>query len=453
MKSKLKLQTKMLIKRTKIALLVAGLIASSSAFSAVTEIANMGLFTYDWTLGSYNLGSNATTTAIRAVALGANTIVSGQSSIAIGYGSVANVANTVSFGAGVVNTYGAPLTRTLTNITAGVNATDAVNVGQLNTVNTNITNLTNSAITQGALLQTEIATNTANIASNNAAITTTNGLVATNTANIATNTSAITTTTTTANNALGIANNSVQYDNSAHTSATVNGTLNVTGNIVSASNVVSVGLNAVQIISGSIANGGVDRITTDGSAPNAPNLHLGGTAVDNNGSIVTGKSVNVVIDGGLTVSANQAVSMSGNKITQVGAGTTTTDAVNYGQLAITNGLVATNTANIAINASDIIKLNDLIGGTQTQINGLQNQVTQNNRIALQGIAGVAAMGGLPALEAGKKYNVGMSVGNYKSESAIAIGAQARIMDNMVVKASVGASGSNYATSVGVGISW
>ena len=269
------------MKNTKIALLVAGLIASSSSFAAIVDLSTTaGLLSYDIGLGSYNLGSNATTTANNAVALGANSSVSEQSSIAIGYGSIANVANTISFGAGNINIYNAPLTRTLTNISAGVNATDAVNMGQLITIQSNAT---------------------------------------TNTANIATNT-------------------------------------------------IDIATNATNLVT-------------------------------------------------------------------------------------TNGLVATNTANIATNASDIIKLNDLMGGTQTQINGLQNQVTQNNRIALQGIAGVAAMSGLPALEMGKRFNLGMSVGNYKSESAIAFGAQARIADNIVAKASIGASGSNYTSSVGVGISW
>jgi autotransporter adhesin len=438
-----------------------------------------------------------------------------MNSVAIGAGSRTSAADTVSFGGGFTGPTTRTLTNVtagvansdvvvmsqlnVTNTALATNtAADVVTNTRITTANTNVTNLTttiNAIVLQAAgmgtlaaTLQTEINGNSNNIATNsqaiidtNFALVTTNTNVATNATNIATNTAAIATnaqaivdtniavTTNTANiastngilatttattiTALGIANNSVQYDNAGHSSATVTGNLNIQGNIIGQSSVVAIGENAIIMVSGTDSNGGVDRITTDGNAPGSSDIHIGGNALDNVGNVIAGKTVNVVIEGGLTVSANKAVSMGDNKITKVGAGTTTTDAVNYGQLVTTNGLVATNTANIATNISEISKLNELMNGTQTQINGLQNQVTQNNRDALQGIAGIAAMSGLPALETGKRFNLGMGVGNYRSESAIAIGAQARIAENMVVKVSVGASGSNYATSVGVGISW
>ena len=85
------------------------------------------------------LGNSATATGINGVAIGSGAGVvgddsvalgklanaTGKNSVAIGQGSVADADNVVSFGA-------AGSERRVTNIAAGVNDTDAVNVGQLN---------------------------------------------------------------------------------------------------------------------------------------------------------------------------------------------------------------------------------------------------------------------------------------------------------------------------------
>ncbi|AHX13751.1 hypothetical protein CH75_11545 [Dyella jiangningensis] len=67
--------------------------------------------------GSVASGNNST-------AVGANSSATGDNSVAIGSGSVATSANTVSVGS-------VGHERTVTNVASGVNATDAVNVGQL----------------------------------------------------------------------------------------------------------------------------------------------------------------------------------------------------------------------------------------------------------------------------------------------------------------------------------
>jgi len=68
---------------------------------------------------------NATATGSNSTAVGAGSTATADNSVAIGANSVANTANTVSVGS-VGNE------RTITNVAAGTNATDAVNVGQLN---------------------------------------------------------------------------------------------------------------------------------------------------------------------------------------------------------------------------------------------------------------------------------------------------------------------------------
>ncbi len=70
-------------------------------------------------------GSNVTSVVDNAIAIGNSASVTGQNSVAIGNGSVAAEDNVVSVGA-------AGSERRITNVAAGINDTDAVNVGQLN---------------------------------------------------------------------------------------------------------------------------------------------------------------------------------------------------------------------------------------------------------------------------------------------------------------------------------
>jgi autotransporter adhesin len=69
------------------------------------------------------LGNNAIASANNSLALGANASAGAANSVALGAGSVANEANTVSVGS-------AGNARRVTNVAAGVNPGDAVNVAQ-----------------------------------------------------------------------------------------------------------------------------------------------------------------------------------------------------------------------------------------------------------------------------------------------------------------------------------
>jgi len=69
-------------------------------------------------------GSSIPTEVTGATALGCNASAQAEGSVAVGYGSVATTPNEFSVGS-------PSQTRTITNVTAGVNPTDAVNVSQL----------------------------------------------------------------------------------------------------------------------------------------------------------------------------------------------------------------------------------------------------------------------------------------------------------------------------------
>ncbi|MDF0503838.1 ESPR-type extended signal peptide-containing protein, partial [Burkholderia cenocepacia] len=73
------------------------------------------------------LGSNSSASGSAAVALGSGATASGANSVALGTGSIANANNTVSVGSTTIQ-------RRITNLAAGTQGTDAVNVGQLSGV-------------------------------------------------------------------------------------------------------------------------------------------------------------------------------------------------------------------------------------------------------------------------------------------------------------------------------
>ncbi|MDC7986230.1 YadA-like family protein, partial [Rhodoplanes sp. TEM] len=74
--------------------------------------------------GSTAVGPGASATVANGTAIGNGATVTAANSVALGAGSVASEANTVSVGASGSE-------RRVTNVAAGVNATDAVNVAQL----------------------------------------------------------------------------------------------------------------------------------------------------------------------------------------------------------------------------------------------------------------------------------------------------------------------------------
>lgn len=77
--------------------------------------------------GGAAYGDGAAATGPLSTAVGPNASATAANAVAIGSGSTNTVANTVSFGS-------AGNERRLTNVAAGINPTDAVNVGQLNSV-------------------------------------------------------------------------------------------------------------------------------------------------------------------------------------------------------------------------------------------------------------------------------------------------------------------------------
>ncbi|MFL9999008.1 YadA-like family protein, partial [Paraburkholderia sediminicola] len=157
------------------------------------------------------------------------------------------------------------------------------------------------------------------------------------------------------------------------------------------------------------------------------------TALGSNASAKADNSVALgagsVADRGNTVSVGAAGAE--RQITNVAEGTQGTDAVNLNQLN-----AATTTSNAY---------------TDQRIAGVQNQINDVAKGAYGGIAAATALTMIPDVDKGKTLSFGVGVSSYKGYQAVALGGTARITDNIKVKA--GAGMSSVGTTVGVGASY
>ena len=150
-------------------------------------------------------------------------------------------------------------------------------------------------------------------------------------------------------------------------------------------------------------------INGDGTKQSASTFTTDGWSVSTSNS-TNGTSNTFAVTSSETQSYNK-LNMESNRITNLAPGISGTDAVNLNQL--NNGL----------------------------------------KLSYQGVAGVAALNGIPVVPSDKKFSIGVGVGNYQGQSALAVGGNVRFSDTVVGKFGLGVSDSNVTSSAGVGIAF
>ncbi|VUT06222.1 YadA-like family protein [Klebsiella huaxiensis] len=303
--------------------------------------------------GAIATGNNASASGTGSVAIGDNASVTASNSVALGSGSVADRDNTVSVGS-------AGNERQVTNVAAGTEDTDAVNVAQLKDATGSITNnVTNISDGKDGMFQV---------------------------------------------------NNTSNYAKPAVTGS--DSLAGGAGSSASGSNSMAVGTKPSASGENSVALG-------NGSSATAKNsVALGTNSVANREN-----SVSMGYSGGE------------RQVTNVAAGTETTDAVNVGQLK--QGV------------------SESVNYTNKQFNQLKNMVNDQKDKLSAGIAGAMAMSSLPQPYAPGASMVGLGGGTYQGQSAVAFGVST-ISDNgkWVTKVS-GTTNSqgDFGASIGVGYQW
>lgn len=361
------------------------------------------------TYASYNsiaIGTNAkvygssTTTGIGSIAIGWGAVSTGDSSVSLGENSVdGGQSNVLSVG----NT---TTQRRIINVAAGVAATDAVNVSQLNTLGTSTVaalgtgtyNASTNSI--GGVNYVVGGSNYASVAGAIGALqafTPNTGLFSATGIGVAS--AAAADATAMGANSLAQGQFSVAAGNGAFATGNNSSALG-SGTSASGAGSTAVGYNA----------------TASGTSATAVGL---GAVASGNDSVALGSNSS---DGGQANVVSVGNATTQRRVTNVAAGVAPTDAVNLSQLTA------------------------LQNNASTQINAVGNK-------AYAGTASVAAVAGIPALADGKRFNIGIGYGNYLNQSAAAIGGHVRLSENMVVKAAFGFANASTTTSVGLGLSF
>ncbi|MES9938576.1 MAG: YadA-like family protein, partial [Sedimenticola sp.] len=135
----------------------------------------------------------------------------------------------------------------------------------------------------------------------------------------------------------------------------------------------------------------------------------------------------------------------------------------------THGLVITETETVLTggSTSTSLTLNDA-GATFTntdtggpaRVTGVADGVGKYDAVnvnqlksAYAGIASVAALAAVPEAQPGKRHSLGMGLGYYEGEQALAIGYKSRLSDRVSLSGGIGRSRGNTSANLGIGLSW
>lgn len=374
------------------------------------------------------LGYNANASVDGGVAIGSNSQVvdsdkSGKDLNKYGFGYEKRNASDADYvwqsNLASVSVGSSGYTRRMTNVAAGIDATDAVNVAQLKAAMSNAGSNINLVAGDGIKIDTNNGTYT--ISANITGGTTTTD----------------TTTVTPKDSNSGTSGDSASTDKGN----TDKGNTDTSGN--GKELVVTTDTNPTKFAADEGTAAEVkpsETLTINGDQKNIA-TKVDGKAIsiklkdDINVKTVTATSMtatdSIGIQNGPSMTKD-GIDAAGKKITHVAAGTETTDAVNYGQLKDVESKVDSNSQAI------------------TNINSHVNRL--DNRINKVG-AGAAALAGLHPLDfdPSDKWNFAVGYGNYRNANSVAVGAFYRPNEDTMV--SVGTNFGNGENMVNAGVSF
>ena len=378
-----------------------------------------------------SLGNSNIVTADEAVAIGNGTTVSAKSGVAIGVGSVADrVAGSLGAFAPDTSTVGAlstwrstagavsvgstvgNITRQITNVAAGSEDTDAVNVAQLKKA------LESIDIDAGTGIKVDKITNDGKT-----------------TYKISTNIVGSTTDTDTTK-ATSEETNTGSTDTSQGTTESASTKTGETVTVSTETKATSFGADGNQ--KADVKPGGTLNINGDGS-----NILTSISTSDNSSSIKVELKKNITVD---SVTAGDT-SISTNGLTIQGGPSITKTGIDGGNKQVTNvaaGDISADSTH-AVNGSQLFATNQQVAQNAQSISKLGNRI---NKVG----AGAAALAALHPLDfdPDDKWDFAAGYGNYNGENAAAIGAYYRPNEDTMF--SVGGSFGNGENMVNAGVS-
>ena len=94
-----------------------------------------------------------------------------------------------------------------------------------------------------------------------------------------------------------------------------------------------------------------------------------------------------------------------------------------------------------------------IKDVDSRLSGVESRLSDVKKTAYRGIAAVTAIANIPTVDYNKRFAIGVGMGNFEGENALAIGASLRATESLTFKASVGKSGSQATYGAGAALSF
>ncbi|WP_322051032.1 YadA family autotransporter adhesin [Paraburkholderia bannensis] len=194
-------------------------------------------------------------------------------------------------------------------------------------------------------------------------------------------------------------------------------------------------------------NQAIENINVSGSEYLATNTSNGAASATGTNSVAAGGGA--VASGANSTAIGDTAKATGNNSVALGANSVADqdNTVSVGSQG--NERRITNVAN-GVNATDAVN----VGQLQSGLNALQGNVNSVARNAYGGVAAATALTMIPDVDQGKNLAVGVGTANFQGYQAVALGASARITQNIKVKVGGGyASGGGATVGGGMAYQW
>ncbi|MEM5312280.1 YadA-like family protein [Paraburkholderia sp. JHI869] len=251
--------------------------------------------------------------------------------------------------------------------------------------------------------------------------------------------------------------NAVQYDSSAHDSVTLGGSgatsavalHNVANGVLSADSLDAV--NGSQLYATNVQvenlNQQIQNINVNGSEYLSTNTTNGAASATGSNSIAAGGGA--IASGANSTAMGDMAKATGNNSVALGANSVADEDNTVSVGSQGNERRITNVAP-GVNPTDAVN----VGQLQSGLNSLQSGLNSVARNAYGGIAAATALTMIPDVDQGKTIAVGVGTANFKGYQAAALGATARITQNIKVKLGGGyASGGGATFGGGMSYQW
>ncbi|HWE98276.1 MAG TPA: YadA-like family protein [Caulobacteraceae bacterium] len=174
------------------------------------------------------------------------------------------------------------------------------------------------------------------------------------------------------------------------------------------------------------------------------------------GSVAMGFQSQATGAGATAIGMNSLAQGAGSVAIGPGASATAANSVALGSNSVAN---APNTVSVgSVGAERQITnvapgVNPTDAANMAQLNQVKNYALQTARYAFTGVAGATALSMIPQVEPGKRFALGIGLGDYRGYGAVALGGSARVTDHIVVKGGVSLSNSDPSYGIGAAVSW